>query len=137
MCLHTPHLPSDKEINLLRDYRPTFGVVAIRDSNHGRQVLKDSDLPVTPLYLLLHKTEIGKYLRVRVDAWYMLTTKRKQHPPPGDDASTAEAAPGRFGRDEQREARRANGTPNGGPRHELGRLRLKTWSKYDLSIAET
>ena len=31
----------------------------------------------------------------------MLIKKRKQHPPPGDDASTAEAAPGRVRRDEQ------------------------------------
>ena len=28
-------------------------------------------------------------------------SKTKKHPPPGDDASTAEAAPGRVGRDEQ------------------------------------
>ena len=46
-------------------------------------------------------------------------------------------APGRVGRDEQGEARRANTTLNGGPHLELGRLRLKTWSKSDFSIAET
>ena len=34
-------------------------------------------------------------------------------------------------------ARRANITPSGGPYHELGGLRLKTWSKFDLSVAET
>ena len=56
---------------------------------------------------------------------------------PGDDASTAETAPSRVGRDEQGEARRANTTPNGGPHLELGRLRLKTWAKSDFSIAET
>ena len=50
---------------------------------------------------------------------------------------TAEAAPGRVGRDEQGEARRANTTPNGGPHLELGRLRLETWSKSDFSNAET
>ena len=77
------------------------------------------------------------YLYVLIDAWDVLIKKRKQHPPPGDDASTAEAAPGRVGRDEQGEARRANTTPNGGPHLELGRLRLKTWSKSDFSIAET
>ena len=63
--------------------------------------------------------------------------KRKQHPSPGEDASTAEAAPGRVGRDGQGEARRANTTPKGGPHLEGGRLRLKTCSKYDFSIAET
>ena len=67
----------------------------------------------------------------------ILTKKRKQRPLPGDDASTAEAASGRVGRDEQGEAGRANTTPNGGPHLELGRLRLKTWSKSDFSIAET
>ena len=35
------------------------------------------------------------------------------------------------------EVRRANTTPNGGPHLELGRLRLKTWSKSNFSIAET
>ena len=45
----------------------------------------------------------------------------------GDDANTAEAAPGRVERGEQGEARRANSTPHGGLHLELGRLRLKTW----------
>ena len=76
------------------------------------------------------------YLYVRIDGWDILAKKRKQQPPPGDDASTAEAAPGRVGRDEHGEARRANPTPNGGPHLELGRLRLKTWSQSDISIAE-
>ena len=49
----------------------------------------------------------------------------------------AEAASGRVRRDEQGEARRANTTPNGGTHLELGRLRHKTWSKSDFSIAET
>ena len=76
-------------------------------------------------------------LYVRIYVWANLTKKRKQHPPPGDDTSTVEAAPGRVGRDEQGGARRANTTPNGGPHLELGRLRLKTWSNSDFSIAET
>ena len=49
----------------------------------------------------------------------------------------AEAAPGRIGRDDQGEARRENTTPNGGPYLKLGRLRLKTWSKFDFPTAET
>ena len=49
----------------------------------------------------------------------------------------AEAASGRVRRDEQGEARRANTTPNGGPHLELGRLRVKIWSKSDFSIVET
>ena len=52
---------------------------------------------------------------------------QKQHPPPKDDATTVAATPGRGGREEQGEARRANATPNGRPHLELGRLRLKTW----------
>ena len=51
--------------------------------------------------------------------------------------STAKAAPGRVGRDEQGEACRANTTPNDGSHLEQGRLQLKTWSKSDFSIAET
>ena len=67
----------------------------------------------------------------------ILRKERKQNPLPRDYASTAEAARGRVERDEQGEARRANTTPNGGPHLELERLRLKTWSKSDFSIAET
>ena len=63
--------------------------------------------------------------------------KRKQHASPGDNVSTAKAASGRVGRGEQGEARRTNSTPNGEPRFELARLRLKTWCKNDLSIAHT
>ena len=59
------------------------------------------------------------YLYVRVDAWEILTKKRKQHPTLGDDASTAEAAPGRVRRDEQGETRRENTTLNGGLHLEL------------------
>ena len=77
------------------------------------------------------------YLHVRIHAWDVLTTKRTQHPSPGDDAGTAEAASGRVRRDEQGEARRANTTPNGGPHLELRRLWLKTSSKSDFPIAET
>ena len=76
------------------------------------------------------------YMYVRIDAWDILTKKRKQHPPLGDNASTAEAAPGRVGRNDQCEARRANTTPSHGAHLELGHLRLKTWSKSDFSIAE-
>ena len=69
----------------------------------------------------------------------VLTKKRAQHLSysQGDDASTAEVRPGRVRRDEHGEARRANTTPNGGPHLELGRLRLKTWSKSNFSIAQT
>ena len=45
------------------------------------------------------------YLYVRTytrDRNSMLTKKQKQHPSPGDDASTAEAASGRVGRDRVR-----------------------------------
>ena len=48
-------------------------------------------------------------------------------PPPAEQKETSKVP----------EARRANITPNGRPRGELGRLRLKTWSKPDFSIAAT
>ena len=72
------------------------------------------------------------YLYVPIDAWDILQ-KTKTAPAAG---TTAEAAPGRVGRDERGEARRANSTPNGGPYLMLGRLRVKTWSKSGFSIAE-
>ena len=71
------------------------------------------------------------------DAWIFDIEIRKQNPLPGHDASMAEAAPGRVERDERGEARRAHTTPNGGPHLDLERLRLKTWSKSERSIAET
>ena len=77
------------------------------------------------------------YLYVRINGSDILTKKRKPHPPPGDDASTAGAAPGRVGRGEQGEARPAINALRGGPHLDLGHLRLKTWSKSDLLIAKT
>ena len=77
---------------------------------------------------------------VRIDAWDRNTyfdKKRKQHQSPADDASTAETATGRVRRGEQGEAWRANSRPNVGSHLELGRLRLKTWSKSAFSIAQT
>ena len=62
--------------------------------------------------------------------------KRKQHPPQGDDANTVPAATCRVERGEQGEARPAINVPRSGPRLDLGRLRLKTWSKSDFWIAE-
>ena len=69
---------------------------------------------------------------VRMHTWEISTKERKQHPSQGDDASTGGVAPGRVGREEQGEARRANTTPEGGPHLELERLRLRTWSKFLL-----
>ena len=66
-----------------------------------------------------------------------MTKKREQHPAPGDDASAAEAASGRFGRDDQGEGHLANTTACHERRLDLGRLRLKIWSKSDFLIAET
>ena len=60
--------------------------------------------------------------------------KRKKHPPQGDDVSTVYL---KGGRGEQGEARPAISAPSGRPHLDLGRLRLKTWSKSDFSIAET
>ena len=77
------------------------------------------------------------YLYVRIGAWDILIKKQKQHPSAGNNASTAEAAPGGVGRGQQGEARRAETIRNGVPHLELGRLRLKTRSKSDFSIAET
>ena len=86
----------------------------------------------------LHEiSQIDIYLYVRIHTWEILTKNRKQHPSQGDDASTGGVAPDRVGRGEHCEARRANTTPNGRPHLELERLRLKTWSKSDFSIAET
>ena len=66
-----------------------------------------------------------------------MTIKGKQYPPQGDDASTVQAATCRVGRGEQGEARPATSTPRGRPHLDLGRVRLKTWSKSDFSIAGT
>ena len=79
----------------------------------------DTEVRRAATYLLPHSVYgihrprlVYIYTYVQIDVWENLTKKRKQHPPPGDDASTAEAAPGKVGRDEQGEARRANTTPN-------------------------
>ena len=74
---------------------------------------------------------------VLVDVWVKMTVKKRKHPPQGDDASTVSAGTCRVGRGEQGEARPAISAPRGGPHLDLGRLRLKTWSKSDFWIAET
>ena len=103
--------------------------------------LSDSSLPATLLLQSCFRIQgprlVCSYVYVPIDAWYIFTKKRKQHPPPGDDASTAEAVFGVVGRDERGEARQANTTPNCGPHLEPGRSRLKTCSISDFSIAET
>ena len=76
------------------------------------------------------------YLSVRIDNFDILAQTREEHPPQEDAASTADAAPGRVGRDEQGRAHRANTTWSGRVYFELGRLRLKSWSKSDFSIAD-
>ena len=43
------------------------------------------------------KCQIDMYLHVRTEIWDNFTKKRKHHPSQEDDASMAEAAPGRLG----------------------------------------
>ena len=55
--------------------------------------------------------DIYTYEYIRGIGTVILTvTTRTEHPSPGNDASTAEAASGRVGRDEQGEAQGANTT---------------------------
>ena len=61
-------------------------------------------------------------MNIRCD---IVEKKTKDHPPRGDDASTAKADLGRVGRDEQGEAHGANIMPDGGLHLKLGSLRLK------------
>ena len=75
------------------------------------------------------------YLCVRIDNLIVWPKNRSERPPRGDAASTAEADPGRVGRGEQNEARPAISVPRDGPHLELGRIRLKAWSKSDFSTA--
>ena len=74
---------------------------------------------------------------IRLGVWVKMTKTRKKHPLQGDDASTVSASTYRVGKGEQGEARPAISAPRGGPHLDLGRLRLKTCSKSDFSIAET
>ena len=76
------------------------------------------------------------YLSVRIYNLDILAQNREERPPQKDAASTAQAAPGRVGRDEQGREHRANTTWKGGAYFELGRLRVKSWSKSDFSIAD-
>ena len=78
------------------------------------------------------------YLFVPIESGYNFTKKTRTAPLAGGrPRAWPRPPPCRVGRDEQGEARRENTTPNGGPHLELGRLRLKTWSKSNFSIAET
>ena len=93
-------------------------------------------LPVH-LFRFLHDNLSDWYVSIQIDVWEKVIKKRKQHPPQGDDASTAEAATCRVGRGDQGEARPAISAPRGGPHLDLGCLQLKTWSRSGFWIAET
>ena len=75
------------------------------------------------------------YLSVRIDNLDILAQTREEHPLQEDAARMTEVAPGGVGIDEQGRAHRANTTWSG-LYFELGRLRLKSWSKSDFSIAD-
>ena len=88
-----------------------------------------------PLYCM-NVCENNMYLSVRIDNFHILSQTREEHPLQEDAARMmAEAAPGSVERDEQGRAHRANTTWSG-LYFELGRLRLKSWSKSDFSIAD-
>ena len=110
---------------------------ALRELNPLPDTFKEYKLPPNHPLCYMITCQYYLYLYVRIDNLIFRPQKRKGHLPQGDDASTPEAAPGRVGRDEQGEANRAKTTPSGRPHLELGRLRLKTWSKSDFSIAHT
>ena len=106
--------------------------------NHQLRMLVELKLPAQLLSFFMSQSDISIYVRkYSRDRTAFLTKKRKKHPSQGDDASTAGAIPGRFGRDEHGDARRANTIPNGGHLLELRCLLLKTLSKADFLIAET
>ena len=76
------------------------------------------------------------YIHVQIDNLILFDKKKQQeHPQQRDDASTADADPGRVGRDEQVETRPGNSAPKGGPQLELSREQLKIWSKSEPSAA--
>ena len=88
-----------------------------------------------PLYCM-NVCENNMYLSVRIDNFHILSQTREEHPLQEDAARMmAEAAPGSVERDEQGRAHRANTTWSG-LYFKLGRLRLKSWSKSDFSIAD-
>ena len=89
-------------------------------------------------------TEVLARLHIRMICIYTYNRKLgyfdkkpKQNPSHGDHAGTAGGTTCRVGRGEQGEARPAIRAPRSEPNLDLGRFRLKTWSKYDFSITGT
>ena len=87
---------------------------------------------------------VGSYMIFfQIDTWYVFI--RRNGRLGKNDKNEKAPAVGRrrkhgtcrVGRGEQGEARPAMSALRGGPHLDLGRLRLKTWSKSDFSIAET
>ena len=82
--------------------------------------------------------QIDDFLYVRIDVWVKMTKKKKEKSTCCREATRARSRPVLAGSGgEQGEARPAISAPSGGPHRDLGRLRLKTWSKIEFSIAET
>ena len=109
---------------------------ALRESNLQPHTLKDCKLPCSHQLSYMITCQDYMYLYVRIYKSGILTKKRKEHPLQGDDASTAEAPPGRVGRDEQEHIEQTPHRIVDLISIELRRLRLKTWPKSDVSIAQ-
>ena len=71
-----------------------------------------------------------------MDPW-IINNKTKTEPFTGRRRETGRGRHRQSRESEQGEAHRTNSTPKNGPHLELGRLRLKTSSKPDISIAKT
>ena len=86
------------------------------------------------VFASLHvKTDMDLY--VRIDVWEKMTKRRNSthRRETGCENGLGRYLQGREGR--VSEARPAISAPRGGPHLDLGRVRLKTWSKSDSSIA--
>ena len=88
----SPHLPSDKEISLLRDYRPTFGVLARHrrgmtlrtraSSPTRRRVLRWIQRRTTVLYHVRYASMVLGLQPVEFrTGWPHLSTRRGSMPP--------------------------------------------------------
>ena len=110
----------------------------MRYLNHRPWASSDRDLPDIPLYSFLVYVDRGWCVPIRRSRRLAyLDQETKTVPLPGRRREHGRDYPGRVGRDEQGEARRANTTPNEGPHLELERLSFITGSKSDYSIVET
>ena len=111
---------------------------AVRDSNHLLSCCTSrAAINLLPHYVVYINRDCYVPIRTSRRLDFFLTQKSESRTRRRDDASTAEAAPGRVGRDEQDEGMSSKHRAEWWTSSRVRAFTAQPWSKSDFPIAET